>query len=120
MQSAAKSVDAYLAEVPQERRQVLTALRQVCLDALTGFEEGMTYGMPTYSRDGLGEVGWASQKQYISLYVTRKDVLDTYRDQLAHLDVGKGCVRYPSPGKVDLTVVQSMLTAVASTRGPVC
>jgi uncharacterized protein YdhG (YjbR/CyaY superfamily) len=113
-------VDAYLAEVPADRREVLAALRGACLDSLTGFEEGMGYGMPTYSRDGQGEVAWASQRRYISLYVTRSDVLANYRERLAHLDVGKGCIRYPSPAKVDLALVQQMLTEVAATRGPVC
>jgi hypothetical protein len=47
-------------------------------------------------------------------------VLANYRDRLAHLDVGKGCIRYPSPAMVDLALVRSMLTEVAATRGPVC
>jgi hypothetical protein len=58
----------------------------------------MSYGMPAYSRDGITEIGWASQKRYISLYVVRGDVLDAYRGQLAHLSVGKGCIRYRNPG----------------------
>ena len=80
----------------------------------------MSYGMPAYSRDGITEIGWASQKRYISLYVVRGDVLDAYRGQLAHLSVGKGCIRYRNPAAVDFAVVRSMLTAVAASRGPVC
>jgi hypothetical protein len=73
-----------------------------------------------YSRDGIAEIAWASQKRYISLYVMRADVLDAHRGQLAGLDVGKGCIRYRSPAAVDFTIVRSMLTAVAASRGPVC
>jgi uncharacterized protein YdhG (YjbR/CyaY superfamily) len=80
----------------------------------------MTYGMPTYSRDGTAEVAWASQKQYISLYVMRTDVLNAHREHLPGLNIGKGCIRYRRPAAVDLTVVQSMLTATAASRGPVC
>lgn len=120
MHSDAADVDRYLAEVPAERLAVLTAIRTACRSLLTGFDESMQYGMPAYSRDGEAEVAWASQKQYISLYIVRKDVLDTFRDELAHLSVGKGCIRYRSPQKVDLDVVESMLTAVATTRGPIC
>ena len=46
MQSSATDVDAYLAEVPAERRHVLTAIRDLCRDLLSGYEEGMNYGMP--------------------------------------------------------------------------
>ena len=50
----------------------------------------------------------------------RADVLDAHRGQLSGLDTGKGCIRYRSPAAVDFTVVHSMLTAVAASRGPVC
>ena len=120
MRGDADDVDGYLALVPEGRRAVLSEMRGSCRSLLAGFAESMSYGMPTYSRDGTAEVAWASQKRYISLYVMRADVLDDHRRQLAGVDVGKGCIRYSSPASVDFTVVRSMLTAVAASRGPVC
>jgi uncharacterized protein YdhG (YjbR/CyaY superfamily) len=120
VRSDADDVDTYLAQVPADRRAVLNELREVCGRLLVGFDEAMSYGMPTYSRAGIPEVAWASQKRYISLYVMRADVLDAHREQLAGLDVGKGCIRYSRPAAVDFTVVRSMLAAVAARRGPVC
>jgi uncharacterized protein YdhG (YjbR/CyaY superfamily) len=120
VQSDANDVDTYLAQVPEGRRAVLIGMRDVCQRLLVGFAESMSYGMPSYSRDGIAEIAWASQKRYISLYVMRADVLDAHRGQLAGLDVGKGCIRYRSPAAVDFAVVNSMLTAVAASRGPVC
>ena len=118
--AAAIDVDSYLTQVPEGRRAVLTEIRDACRRLLAGFAESMSYGMPTYSRDGTAEIAWASQKRYISLYVMRADVLNVHRGQLSGLDVGKGCIRYRSPAAVDFTVVHSMLTAVAASRGPVC
>jgi uncharacterized protein YdhG (YjbR/CyaY superfamily) len=130
VRSDADDVDGYLAQVPADRRAVLAELRELCGRLLAGFDEAMRYGMPTYSRDGIAEVAWASQKRYLSLYVMRADVLDAHRERLAGLDahrerlagldVGKGCIRYRSPAAVDFTVVRSMLAAVAASRGPVC
>ena len=120
VQSDAIDVDSYLTQVPDGRRAVLTEIRDACRTLLPGFAESMSYGMPSYSRDGIAEIAWASQKRYISLYVMRADVLDAHRGQLAGLDVGKGCIRYRSPAAVDFTIVRSMLTAVAASRGPVC
>jgi uncharacterized protein YdhG (YjbR/CyaY superfamily) len=120
VRSDADDVDGYLAQVPADRRAVLSDLRELCGRLLAGFDEAMRYGMPTYSRDGIAEVAWASQKRYISLYVMRADVLDAHRGRLAGLDVGKGCIRYRRPAAVDFTVVRSMLAAVAASRGPVC
>jgi uncharacterized protein YdhG (YjbR/CyaY superfamily) len=118
--SDAGSVDSYLAQVPADRRAVLGELRQVCRQLLAGFDEAMRYGMPTYSRDGIAEIAWASQKRYISLYVMRADVLAAHRERLAGLGLGKGCIRYRGAAAVDFTVVRSMLAAVAASRGPVC
>lgn len=113
-------MDGYLAQVPEGRRAVLSELRDACCELLTGFTESMSYGMPAYRRDGITEIAWASQKQYISLYVMRGDVLDARRGQLAHLSVGKGCIRYRKPAAVDFAVVRSILTAVAASHGLVC
>ena len=120
MYSDAEDVDGYLALVPEGRRAVLSEMRDACRSLLTGFDESMRYGMPAYSRNGFTEVGWASQQRYISLYVMRGDVLDAYRGQVAHLSVGKGCIRYRNPAAVDFAVVRSILTAVAASRGRVC
>jgi uncharacterized protein YdhG (YjbR/CyaY superfamily) len=120
VRSDADDVDSYLALVLEARRAVLSEMRDACRRLLAGFAESMSYGMPTYSRDGVAEVAWASQKRYISVYVMRADVLNAHRGQLAGLDVGKGCIRYRSPAAVDFTIVRSMLSAVAASRGPVC
>jgi uncharacterized protein YdhG (YjbR/CyaY superfamily) len=118
--SSAASVDDYLAELPPERREWVGRLRAACREELSGYEESMAYGMPSYGRNGTVEVSLASQKQYVALYVMRSDVIDTYRDRLAGLSVGKGCIRYRSPAQVDLDVVRSMLAATAAGGGTVC
>jgi len=65
MQSKAKDVTTYIQEASAERQVYLTKLRELCLEVLTGYEEGMDYGMPGYKKNGTGEVGFANQKNYI-------------------------------------------------------
>jgi hypothetical protein len=49
VQSKATTVKDYLAELPDERRAAIEALREVILDNLDHeFEEGMQYGMIGY------------------------------------------------------------------------
>jgi len=102
MQSAATDVATYLREVPETRRAALTKLRNLCVKTLVGYEEGMYYGMPGYKRDGIGEVGFASQKNYISLYILKQGVLEAHRAQLVTASIGKGCIRYSSPEEARL------------------
>lgn len=119
MKSAA-AVDAYLDEVPEKRRDALDALRNACLEELDGFTESMSYRMPSYARDGEVEVAFASQKQYISLYILRTDVTEAHRSRLDLLDVGKSCIRYRKPEAIDMEVVRSMLRATVASKGTVC
>ena len=120
MRSEAETVDDYVAEAPEARRELLAAWRDLCRERLIGFDEVMRYGMPAYSRDGEVEVGWASQAG--TSRSTSRGPTSSGRtgDRLTGLDVGKGCIRYPTPSNVDLDVVDSMLIATAATRGPVC
>ena len=122
MQSSAKTVSAYLKEVPAERKAALKKLRDLCRLTLTDFKETMDYGGPCYSRDGVVEVGFASQKHFIGLYILRTDVMNAHKDQLKVKGVtfGKGAIRYSKPERIDFNVVESMLRATVESTGVVC
>ena len=120
MQSDAKTVSEYLDEVPEERIIAVTQIRKLCQEHLTDFEESMRYGMPSYSRDGTVEVAFASQKNNISLYILRTDVLNQYRDQFPTSAIGKGCIRYRNPSKIDFDMVKEMLVKTNESTGEVC
>lgn len=122
MQSKAKDVTAYIEEAPAERREALNRLRDLCREILLDFEEAMEYGGPTYKRNGEAEVGFASQKHFIGLYILRTDVMAERRDQLKGkgISVGKGAIRYSRPEHIDFGVVESMLRGTMKSTGPVC
>jgi uncharacterized protein YdhG (YjbR/CyaY superfamily) len=121
MQSAAINVTDYLEEVIVERKAALSKLRELCSTMLLGFEESMRYGEPCYSRNGEVEVGFASQKHFIGLYILRTDVMNAHRDLLnvKGVSLGKGCIRYSKPEKIDFNVVEILLTASRESTGVV-
>jgi uncharacterized protein YdhG (YjbR/CyaY superfamily) len=112
MQSKASTVAAYIEELPEPRRKVMTALVSLCRKVLVDFEEGMEYGMPYYKRGGLA-VGVASQKNYVSIYGLRKQVVDTGA-RLDGAKVGKGCINFTKPEQIDLKVIEKLLAAKRS------
>lgn len=120
VQSSAEDVDGYLAEVAEGRRGVLTRLRQLCRSELNGFDEVMAYGMPAYERDGVAEIAFASQKQYISFYLMRSDVREAFSGRPAAQDMGKGCLRFRKPESVDFELVRDLLRATAAAPGTIC
>ena len=128
MQSKATTVQAYLAELPDDRRAALQAVRKVILANLDkGYEEGMQYGMIGYyiphsiypagyhcdPKQPLGFACLASQKNYMSLYM-----MSLYGDgPLAawfqsewkktgkKLDMGKSCIRFKRLEDLPLDIV---------------
>ena len=120
MSSAASSVEAYIAAVEPERREALELLRRLCRDELSGYAESILYGMPSYARDGVVEVAFASQKRYLSLYVMRQAALQAHSDRLAGLSVGKGCVRFGRGDAIDPDLVRALLQATVADTGEVC
>ena len=120
MVSKAPDVDTYLAEVPPERRGALEKLRVLCHQQLKGYEEEMAFGMPAYKRNGKLEIAFGSQKQYIALYVMKKDVIDEFRSRLPGLNIGKGCIRFPKPESIDFAVVKDLLKRNAASKSAAC
>ncbi|MFE7355024.1 iron chaperone [Streptomyces sp. NPDC057543] len=118
VRSEAKDVAGYLDEVPEERRDALARLRELCRAELAGFDEVMAYGMPAYERDGTAEIAFASQKQYISFYLMRSDVREAFAERLAGQDMGKGCLRFRKAEAIDYALVRDLLRATATAVGP--
>jgi uncharacterized protein YdhG (YjbR/CyaY superfamily) len=114
MQSKAANVTEYMEEVPKERIAALRQLRKLCLETLVGYDEGMAYGMPCYTKNGVGGVAFASQRNYISLYIP-EGVVEQHRDALAAAKIksGKVCINFPRPDRIPFDIVQAMLTDTA-------
>jgi uncharacterized protein YdhG (YjbR/CyaY superfamily) len=123
VQSDAATVEDYLAALPADRPEAMTAIRGACREAMPGFTELMAYGMPGFSRDGTVagiEIAYASQKRYLSFYLLRTDVRDVFTDRLEGRDMGKGCLRFSTPASVDLDLVRDLARATADSGGSVC
>jgi hypothetical protein len=111
--SKAETVAGYLKELPEERRQAMTAVRNVILENLPkGFEEGMSgmivYYIPledfpdTYNGEPLWLAGLAAQKNNMALYLNNvysdSQTADWFKARYKmtgkRLDMGKSCVRF--------------------------
>ena len=125
VQSAAPTVEEYLAELPPERREVVSEVRTLVEKRLPkGYEEGMLYGMicwyiplsrypETYNGQPLGIVALAAQKRYFSLYLhsiyadpkERKRFEKAFADAGKKLDAGKSCMRFRRLDDLPMSVI---------------
>lgn len=135
MRSTATTPNEYLQSLPEERREIVSAIRDVLLENLpAGFAETMGYGMLGFvvpltlypagyhCQPGtpLPFISLASQKNYISLYhmgLSEGALLDWFRLEWPRhttqkLDMGKCCVRFKKPHEVPLELIAGLARRV--------
>jgi len=131
MHSDATTVEQYLAELPEERTATIEFVRKVILENLPrGYEEAMNWGMisyqvplslypDTYNKQPLMYAALASQKNYMSLYLTavymdekaQKEFEKEYRATGKRLDMGKSCVRFRKLDDLPLPLVAKAIAS---------
>ncbi len=102
-------------EIPLERLDFLTELREICLKTLQGFKESMEFGMPSYSREGNIEVAWTSQKEHLTIYIYNEQIFKKLKQQLKGLDWGKTWIRFKKPEDLDFSLISELLQEVVNT-----
>ena len=112
------SVDAYITAAAPDRAEALARIRELAGRTLTGFDESLSYGMPTYARGGQPQFAFASQKSGLSLYFMNMDAVAACADILAGQDMGKSCLRFRKPDKIDWNVVERLMAATHDAEGP--
>lgn len=133
MTSTEKTVDGYLASLPEERKAAVQKLRDVMQKNLPeGFEETMSYGMAGYvvphskypvgyhcnPEQALPFAGFASQKNFIALYhmglYAMPDLLQWFTAEYpkhvkTKLDMGKSCIRFKKPEQIPYGLIGDLM-----------
>ena len=114
MKSHATTVQEYLDELCPQRREAVSAVREVVLERLPdGFVEAMDFGMityviplerypKTYNGHPLLYAAISSEKRYVSVHLmgiysdgqSESWFVDSYKATGKRLDMGKSCVRF--------------------------
>jgi uncharacterized protein YdhG (YjbR/CyaY superfamily) len=137
MTSKATSPDQYIKELPADRKEPITKLRETVLKNLPkGFKEVMSYGMLGYvvpheiypagyhcnPKLPLPFVNIASQKNFIALYhmgiyaspVLLKWFTAEYpKHSSAKLDMGKGCLRFKKPEQIPYKLIGELIKKIS-------
>jgi hypothetical protein len=114
VKSSAKTVQAYLDELPEGQREVVSRVRDLILANLPeGYQESMNWGMityeiplerypKTYNKQPLGYIALAAQKNHYALYLMGCYADSEQEVQLRQgfeqagkkFDMGKSCLRF--------------------------
>jgi len=129
--SDATTVDEYLTELSDDRREAIETVRDTILANLNnGFVETMNWGMisyevplatfpDTYNKRPLMFAALASQKRHMAVYLTTvysdDDTEDWFRERYLEtgkkLDMGKSCVRFTKLEHLPVDLIGDVIAA---------
>jgi hypothetical protein len=127
------TVEAYLAQLTDDRRAAISVVRNVILKNLhKGYEEVINWGMityqiplerypNTYNGQPLCYAALASKKNHMAVYLTcvhgSKEVDTWFREEFRKagkkLDMGKSCVRFKKLEDLPLAVIGKTIKKVS-------
>lgn len=134
MQSKASTPEEYISQLPDDRKAVVSKIREVINANLPkGFEEGIGYGMMAYfipfsiypsgyhcpPKQPLPFMNLASQKNFIALYHSGIYANPELKDWLVaefpkhckrKLDMGKSCVRFKKMDDIPYDLIGELVT----------
>ena len=137
MQSKATTPDQYIAELPEDRKEIMQKLRETVKTNLPkGFEETMQYGMLGYvvphsiypdgyhcnPKDALPFMALASQKNHIGFYhmgiYSDPELMKWFTEEYPKhasnkLDMGKSCIRFKNPKNIPFELLGELTTKVS-------
>jgi uncharacterized protein YdhG (YjbR/CyaY superfamily) len=91
--SAIDSIDAYIAQFPDDVQEKLKTLRRIIGEAAPGAEEKISYRMPTFVPHG-NLVHFAAFRNHIGLYPAPSGV-EAFVPELSAYRSGKGSIQLP-------------------------
>lgn len=137
MQIKANTVNEYIAQIPEERKEPIEHLRKVIKQNLPeGFEEALSYGMIGYvvphsiypagyhckPAEPLPFMSIASQKNFIAVYhmgiYADNELLNWFAENYpkyskAKLDMGKSCIRFKKPEQIPYDLIAELATKMS-------
>jgi len=125
--SRAKTVAAYLKELPADRRKIVSAMRRrIRANLPRGYEEAMNWGMityqiplkqypGTYNGQPACYAGLVAQKNFYTLYLmaaygaTRRELEAAFRKAGKKLDMGRSCLHFRDLDDLPLDAVDKCI-----------
>ena len=131
MKSSAPTVQMYLDELPEDRRAIVEAVREMVLHNLPeGYRESFNWGMityevplerypKTYNGQPLGYIALAAQKNHYALYLNcvyqdpeqEARLREGFKKAGKKLDLGKSCLRFKKLDDLPMNVLAELVAA---------
>ena len=99
------SVDDYMANLPEDRRAVMEALRQMMAEAAPQATEAISYNMPALRLNGKFLISYEAFKNHYSVFPWTERMAAELGDELKPYMHGKGTLRFPAQEPIPTDLV---------------
>jgi uncharacterized protein YdhG (YjbR/CyaY superfamily) len=114
-------VDAYLATLPAEQREMLQALRARIARSVPRAEETISYGMPAFKLNGKFLVSYAGWKKHGSIYPLTDTIAKAHERELEGYSRTKGSLHFtpkqPLPDAVLDDLIRERVVSIEAGEG---
>lgn len=101
------TVDAYIAQFPEETQVALNELRKTIKEAAPDAIEKIGYGMPAYNYHG-SLIYYAANQKHIGLY-PGSEPIEVFRDELKDYETSKGTIKIKNGEPLPINVVSKIV-----------
>lgn len=103
------TIDEYISTFPADVQAILEKVRQTIHKAAPEAAETMSYGIPTFNRNGKHLVFFAGWKHHISVYpLPAGDA--AFQQSMAHYKRAKGSIQFPLDQPIPYDLVEQLVT----------
>jgi uncharacterized protein YdhG (YjbR/CyaY superfamily) len=110
MKGSPKTIDEYLAALPDDKRAALESLRKTIRAAAPKAEECISYQVPAFRLDGKMLVAFGAAANRCAFYPGSFPV-EAHKDELKNYDTSKGTIRFQAAKPLPATLVRKLVRA---------
>jgi uncharacterized protein YdhG (YjbR/CyaY superfamily) len=104
-----KTIDEYIAQLPEGIREAMSKLRQVIEESAPDAEQKISYGIPTFDRNGKHLVFFGAYKKHISLYPVSSGMIEAFKSELPQFQTSTGTLQFPLDQPIPYDLVKRIV-----------
>lgn len=104
----AKNVDAFIQAAPSEAQEKLRELLYLIRKMLPDAEEVISYGIPTFKKQGKPVVYFSGYRTHVAVYPA-SDAMEKAIPDIKLLRTGKGTIQFPLKKPLPLPLIRKVI-----------
>jgi uncharacterized protein YdhG (YjbR/CyaY superfamily) len=105
-----KTIDDYLAALPDKQQAALEKLRKTIRAVAPKAEECISYGLAAFRQDGM-LVGFGASAKHLAFYPMNSTTVKAFKDELKGFETSKGTIRFQPDKRLPAALVRKLVKA---------